>query len=135
MTTSMHGSTTVSNIGVAMFTVADQDAARAFYTEKLGWELRGDDRFGDDGEMRWLEVAPPGSTARLALNPPMRDEPGGGAIGVETTDVRAEHERLSAIDGVTIATPPMEMGGAPLMFSVADPDGNYVWIVQTSPAA
>jgi lactoylglutathione lyase len=134
MMSSMHGPTTVSNIGVAMFTVADQDAALAFYTEKLGWEVRGDDRFGENGEMRWLEVAPPGSAARLALNPPMRDEPGGGTIGVETTDVRAEHERLSGIDGVTITTEPMEMGGAPLMFSVADPDGNNIWIVET-PAA
>jgi lactoylglutathione lyase len=130
----MHGSTTVTNIGVAMFTVADQDAARAFYTEKLGWEVRGDDRFGEDGEMRWLEVAPPGSTARLALNPPMRGEPGGSAIGVETADVRAEHERLSSIDGVTIDTPPMEMGGAPPMFSIQDPDGNQIWIVQTPTA-
>ena len=127
----MHGSTTVSNIGVAMFTVADQDAARAFYTEKLGWEVRGDDRFGEDGEMRWLEVAPP---ARLALNPPMRGEPGGSAIGVETADVRAEHERLASIDGVAIDTPPMEMGGAPPMFSIQDPDGNQIWIVQTPPA-
>jgi lactoylglutathione lyase len=134
MIPSMHGSTTVSNIGVAMFSVADQDAARAFYTEKLGWEVRGDDRYGEDGEMRWLEVAPPGSTARLALNPPMGGEPGGAAVGVETTDVHAEHERLSAIDGVTITNPPMEMGGAPLMFSVADPDGNHIWIVQRDPA-
>jgi len=131
----MHGSTTVSNIGVAMFTVADQNAALAFYTDKLGWEVRGDDRFGENGEMRWLEVAPPGSTARLALNPPMRGEPGGSAIGVESTDVRAEHERLSAIDGVTISTPPMEMGGAPLMFSIEDPDGNQIWIVETPPAS
>jgi lactoylglutathione lyase len=131
----MNTPTTVSNIGVAMFTVADQDAALAFYTEKLGWEVRGDDRFGENNEMRWVEVAPPGSTARLSLNLPMHDEPGGGAIGVETTDVHAEHERLSAIEGVTIPTPPMEMGGAPLMFSVADPDGNHIWIVQTSPAA
>jgi predicted enzyme related to lactoylglutathione lyase len=114
-----------------MFTVADQDAARAFYTEKLGWEVRGDDRFGENDEMRWLEVAPPGSTARLALNAPMRDEPGGGSIGVETPDVQAEHERLSATDGVTITNPPMQMGGAPLMFSIADPDGNNIWIVQT----
>ena len=133
--TSMHSPTTVSNIGVAMFSVADQDAARAFYTEKLGWEVRGDDRYGEEGDMRWLEVAPPGSTARLALNPPMGGEPGGNAIGVETPDVRAEHERLSAIDGVTIDTPPMEMGGAPLMFSVTDPDGNYIWIVERSPAS
>ena len=54
-----------------MFTVADQDAALAFYTEKLGFEVRSDTRFGENDEMRWLEVAPPGSTARLALNPPM----------------------------------------------------------------
>src|ERR687894_518854 len=100
--TPMPGSTNVSNIGVAMFTVADQDAARAFYTEKLGWEVRGDDRFGENGEMRWLEVAPPGSTARLALNPPMRDEPGGSSIGVETADVAAEHARLQAIGGVDV---------------------------------
>src|SRR3954469_1377080 len=135
MITSMHGSTTVSNLGVAMFTVADQDAALAFYTEKLGWEVRGDERFGENNEMRWLEGAPPGSTARRALNPPMRDEPGGSAIGVETPDMRAEHERLSATDGVTITTPPMDMGGEPPMFSIADPDGNTIWIVQPAPAA
>jgi catechol 2,3-dioxygenase-like lactoylglutathione lyase family enzyme len=63
-----------------MFTVADQDAALAFYTEKLGFEVRADTRFGEQGEMRWVEVAPPGSTARLALNPPMFDKPGGGSI-------------------------------------------------------
>src|SRR5215204_2287551 len=87
MTNSTPTSTTVSNIGVVMFTVADQDAALAFYTEKLGYELRADMPFGENGEMRWLEVAPPGSTARLALNPPMYDTPGGSSIGVETADV------------------------------------------------
>jgi catechol 2,3-dioxygenase-like lactoylglutathione lyase family enzyme len=126
----MNGPTTVSNLGVAMFSVADQDAALAFYTEKLGWEVRSDVRFGEDGGMRWLEVAPPGSTARLALNPPMQGEPGGGGIGVETPDVHAEHERLSAIDGVTITNPPVERSGAPLMFSIVDPDGNNIWVVQ-----
>jgi predicted enzyme related to lactoylglutathione lyase len=131
----MPTSTTVSNIGVAMFTVADQDAALAYYTEKLGWEVRGDDRFGENDEMRWLEVAPPGSTARLALNPPMQSRPGGSSVGVESTDVRAEHERLSATEGVTISMPPTEMGGAPLMFSVEDPDGNYIWVVEAPAAA
>ena len=131
MTNSTQTPTTVSNLGVVMFTVADVDAALSFYTEKLGYEVRSDVRFGPNGENRWLEVAPPGSTARLSLNPPMRGEPGGGSIGVETPDVRAEHERLSAIDGVTIDVPPMEMGGAPLMFAVADPDGNYIWVVET----
>src|ERR671929_1349301 len=114
--------TTVSNIGVVMFTVTDQDAALAFYTEKLGFEVRGDTRFGENGEYRWLEVAPPGSTARLALNPPMGGQPGGGGIGVETADVVGEHRRLRAVGGIDIDPEPMRMPGAPLLFMMRDPD-------------
>src|SRR3954466_6024073 len=79
MSDSTPPTTTVANIGVAMFAVADQDAALEFYTQKLGYEVRSDTRFGENGEMRWLEVAHRGSTARLALNPPMSGEAGGGA--------------------------------------------------------
>ena len=122
--------TTVSNIGVAMFTVADQDAALAFYTEKLGWEVRGDTRFGENGEMRWLEVAPPGSRARLALNPPMGGEPGGSTIGVGTADVLGEHARLSDIGGIDVDPEPMRTPGAPLMFGLRDPDGNRIFVVE-----
>jgi catechol 2,3-dioxygenase-like lactoylglutathione lyase family enzyme len=127
--------TTLSNIGVVMFTVADQDAALAFYTEKLGFEVRGDMPFGEHGEMRWLEVAPPGSTARLALNPPMGAVPGGGGIGVETEDVLGEHARLSAIGGIDVDPAPMRVPGAPLMFMVRDPDGNTVVVVEAPSAA
>jgi len=126
--------TTVSNIGVAMFAVADQDAALAFYTEKLGFEVRGDTRFGEHDEMRWLEVAPPGSRARLALNPPMGGTPGGGSIGVETPDVLGEHARLSAVGGVDLDPEPMRTPGAPLMFMLRDPDGNVVVVVEEPPA-
>jgi lactoylglutathione lyase len=135
MSESTQRPTTVSDIGVAMFTVADQDAALAFYTDKLGYEVRADMRFGDDGAMRWLEVAPPGSRARLALNPPMRETPGGGSIGVETTDLAGEHARLKAIGGVDVDDEPMRSPGAPPMFSVRDPDGNNIWIVETAPGA
>ena len=122
--------TTISNLGVAMFTVADQDAALAFYTEKLGYEVRSDTRFGEHGENRWLEVAPPGSSARLALNPPMGGQPGGGGIGVETPDVMAEHRRLSAIGGIDIDPEPMTAPGAPLLFMMRDPDGNHIAVVE-----
>jgi lactoylglutathione lyase len=127
--------TTVSNIGVVMFSVADQDAALTFYTEKLGYEVRSDSRFGENDEMRWLEVAPPGSRARLALNPPMSGEPGGSSIGVETTDVLSEHERLTAIGGIDVDPEPMRTPGAPLMFMLRDPDGNVVVVVETPPSA
>src|SRR3954466_16094932 len=102
MSDSTQAPPTISNIGVVMFTVADQDAALAFYTEKLGFEVRADVRFGENGEYRWLEVAPPGWRARLAPTPPMRDTPGGGGIGIETPDVLGEHARLSAIGGIDL---------------------------------
>ena len=122
--------TSVTNIGVAMFTVADVDAAIGFYTETMGWDLRADVRFGPDGENRWVEVAPAGSTARLALNPPMGPyAPGGGSIGVETPDASAEHARLTAL-GVE-ADPPMDVPGAPKLFMVLDPDGNHIAVVET----
>lgn len=129
MNSSTHTSTTVSRIGVAMFTVADQDAALAFYTEKLGYEVRSDVSYGENGEMRWLEVAPPGSSARLALNPPMDGSPGGSAIGVETPDLAAEHERLKAAGGVDVDADLMRPPGAPSMFGLRDPDGNHIWVV------
>jgi predicted enzyme related to lactoylglutathione lyase len=126
--------TTLADIGVAMFTVADQDAALAFYTQKLGFEVRADTRFGEHDEMRWLEVAPPGSHARLALNPPMGGQPGGGSIGIESTDVLGEHRRLSAIGGIDLDPEPMRTPGAPLLFMMRDPDGNHIAVVEAPPA-
>ena len=133
-TTTRPAPTTLSDIGVVMFTVADQDAALAFYTGKLGFEVRVDTRFGEHGEHRWVEVAPPGSRARLALNPPMGDRPGGGAIGVETPDVLGEHARLRTVGGIDLDPEPMRVPGAPLMFMLRDPDGNVVVVVEPAPA-
>jgi catechol 2,3-dioxygenase-like lactoylglutathione lyase family enzyme len=125
---------TLTNIGVAMFTVSDQDAARDWYVEKLGFEVRADVRFGENEEYRWLEVAPPGSTARLALNPSMReqDQPGGGAIGVETADVQAEYDRLKALGDVQLDSEPMASPGTPTLFMMRDPDDNHIAVVQTA---
>ena len=130
MSTPTDAPTTVTNIGVVMFTVSDVDASIAFYRDRLGWEVRGDTAFGEHGENRWVEVAPPGSVARLALNPPMFDEPGGSSIGVETADVVGEHRRLSAIGGIDLEPEPMRTPGAPLMFMLRDPDRNAVVVVE-----
>jgi len=135
MSNSTQSPTSVTNIGVTMFTVTDVDAALDFYTNKLGFEVRADVRFGDQGDNRWLEVAPPGSVARLALNPPMNSTPGGGSIGVETPDVLGEHARLKAIGGVDLDPEPMRTPGAPLLFALRDPDGNHVWVVEAPPAS
>ena len=122
--------TTTTTIATAMFSVSDQDAAIAFYTQKLGWELRSEVSFGDgDDAGRWVEVAPPGSQTVLALNPPMGGEAGGGSIGVEATDVDAEREALSAA-GVQVGEMMGGDGPVPRMFSANDPDNNWIWVVQ-----
>ena len=120
--------TTVSNIGVAMFTVSDQDAALAFYRDKLGYEVRADVRFGENDAMRWLEVAPPSSSARLALNSPMNDSPGGSSIGVETKDLAALKVRLQDSGNPTSSKYHEVPGGVVLDFS--DPDGNPLQAIQ-----
>jgi len=134
MTNPMPPTTTLSDIAVVMFAVADQDAALAFYTDKLGFEVRGDSRFGEHGEMRWLEVAPPGSRVRLALNPPIGGQPGGGSIGVATADVVGEHARLRDVGGIDLDPEPMRVPDAPLLFMLRDPDGNTVVVVEELPA-
>ena len=48
----------VTHVGTVIVPVADQDAARAFYTGTLGFEVRIDAPFPGG---RWLEVAPPGA--------------------------------------------------------------------------
>ncbi|MGI9099402.1 MAG: VOC family protein [Solirubrobacteraceae bacterium] len=132
--TSTH--TTISNIGVAMFVVSDQDAAVAFYTDKLGFELRADVRFGEHDEGRWIEVAPPGSSARLALNPPMGGaQPGGSSIGVESADVAGDHAGLSAVGGIDVDQELTRIPGAPLMFMLRDPDGNHIAVVEAPPTS
>ena len=118
-----------ASLATVMFSVSDQDAAVAFYTGRLGWEVRADTTFGPAGEYRWVEVAPPGSVARLAVNPPMGGTPGGGSIGVEVADVLAEHARLTALGDVDVDPELMQVPGAPVMFALRDPDGNTVWIV------
>ena len=45
-------------IGFAGVWVHDQDEALAFYTEKLGWEVRADITLPEMGEFRWLTVGP-----------------------------------------------------------------------------
>ncbi|MEO6125170.1 MAG: VOC family protein [Ilumatobacteraceae bacterium] len=123
---------TLTNIGVTMFTVTDVDDATAWYCDKLGFEVCADVRFGENGENRWLEVAPPGSKGRLSLNPPMGNKPGGGSIGIDSSDVMAELGRLQAL-GVVIDMLPMDTPGAPMLFMLSDPDGNHIAVVETAP--
>ena len=48
------------SISCAQLWVPDQDEALAFYTDKLGWEVRSDVTMAEMGNFRWLTVGPVG---------------------------------------------------------------------------
>lgn len=121
--------------------VDDQRAARAFYTEVLGFTVRHDIPLGDDS---WLTVVSPEDPdgPELLLEPaghpavkPYREalvEDGIPLVQFEVGDVTAEHERLVA-RGVTFTQPPTDAG--PVMVAVLDDTcGNLVQIVSAKPA-
>jgi len=117
--------------------VTDQDRAKAFYTEKLGFEVRDDARMGN---FRWLTVAPktqPDACIILyALEPgPKMDAEdcaairrllekgvlGGGVLDAD--DCRRTYEELKA-RGVEFLSEPREMPyGIEALFR--DDSGNF----------
>jgi predicted enzyme related to lactoylglutathione lyase len=50
---------------------------------------------------------------------------------VESPDVEAEHARVAAIEGVSTGEMVGVEGPVPRMFSIEDPDGNHIWVVQS----
>jgi catechol 2,3-dioxygenase-like lactoylglutathione lyase family enzyme len=122
----------LKEIGRVALPSADIDKAIDFYEGTLGFEKRADETFAD-GQMRWVELVPPGSTTAIALAPPPpgRDfTPGPTGIIISTDDVDADHAALKEA-GVDVDaeimrnTPPV-----PPMFNLRDPNGHELMIVQ-----
>ncbi len=55
----------IDQIQIVSVPVGDQERARDFYVDALGFELRADETWGEG--MRWVEVAPEGSATSLTL--------------------------------------------------------------------
>ncbi|PTM87081.1 VOC family protein [Streptomyces sp. VMFN-G11Ma] len=135
---------TTIKIANAQFWVHDQDEALAFYTDKLGWEVRADVTMEAWG-FRWLCVGPPGGDGpALVLMPvprqPMLDEAAsaqlsdlvakgaGGTLFLETDDCKAAYDELSA-RGVQFYDPPtVQPYGIDTSFR--DPSGNNIRLTQ-----
>lgn len=57
----------ITHVGTVCIFVADQDRAKAFYTEVLGFELRTDQPLYPGAPNRWLAVAPKGAQTDVIL--------------------------------------------------------------------
>ncbi len=120
----------ITQIGRVMVPVADQDAAIAFSTEKLGFSLVADAPFGD-GE-RWVEVRPPQDGTAPTLVPPRGSFETGRMTGIalDSADPRSDHAEL-ADAGVDVDANLMGGDGTvPLLFMFRDHDGNTLMMVQ-----
>ena len=127
--------------------VHDQDEALAFYTDKLGLELREDVTVPEMGNFRWLTVGVPGQenvaiTLMAVPGPPVFDDEtrnqivslmakgASGGLFFTTDDARASYEELKA-RGVEFQQEPTEQPyGVDAGFR--DPSGNSMRMVQRS---
>jgi predicted enzyme related to lactoylglutathione lyase len=136
-------------IANAQVWVHDQDEALAFYTEKLGMEVRVDAGFEEMGDFRWLTVGPPGqpdvSIVLMAIpGPPMVDAETheqirtlmakgfAGTVFLTTNDCQASYDELVA-RGVEFVEPPEERPYG-IDSGFRDPSGNSIRLTQVEMA-
>jgi uncharacterized glyoxalase superfamily protein PhnB len=132
-------------ISTAQLWVHDQDEALAFYTEKLGMEVRADVTLPEMGDFRWLTVSPSGqediAIVLMAIpGPPMMDEDTtrqveelmakgySGTVFLVTDDCQADYERLKA-RGVEFTEAPEERPYG-IDSGFRDPSGNSLRLTE-----
>jgi predicted enzyme related to lactoylglutathione lyase len=125
--------------------VHDQDEALAFYTQKLGMEVRADVTLAELGDFRWLTVGPAGQTdvsiVLMAIpRPPVMDAETAdqvrnlmakgfaGTVFLTTDDCHAAYDELTA-RGLEFVEEPEERPYG-IDSSFRDPSGNHIRLTQ-----
>jgi predicted enzyme related to lactoylglutathione lyase len=110
--------------------VSDVDRAKAFYTEKAGFNADHDHTVSD--EIRFVQLTPPGSACSIALGKGVVDAEPGSVKGMQLVvdDIEAARAELAG-RGVEVSEVQEFPWGSFVFFS--DPDGNG-WSVQAIPA-
>jgi uncharacterized glyoxalase superfamily protein PhnB len=135
----------LKSLATAMVWVHDQDEALAYYTDKVGLEVREDVTVPEMGNFRWLTVGVPGqedvAIVLMAIpGPPVFDEQtreqiqelmakgASGGLFFTTDDCRGTYDELKA-RGVEFQGEPTEQPyGIDVGFR--DPSGNQARVVQ-----
>ena len=120
--------TTITTIRTVAVPVRDQDAAIAFFVDRLGFELRMDAELSEG--FRWVEVAPPDAPVSVALVAASDELPSGIDTGIRfvTTDAAAEHASKTEQGGDVGEL--MRWPDEPLIFEFRDPDGNVFYLAE-----
>jgi catechol 2,3-dioxygenase-like lactoylglutathione lyase family enzyme len=136
--------TMLKQLTYAQVWVHDQDEALAFYTEKLGMELREDVTVPEMGNFRWLSVGVPGQDVSITLMAvpglPVFDDDtrekiqsllakgASGGLFFSTDDINASYEELKA-RGVEFSQEPTEQPYG-IDAGFRDPSGNQFRMTQ-----
>jgi catechol 2,3-dioxygenase-like lactoylglutathione lyase family enzyme len=125
--------------------VNDQDEALAFYTDKLGFEVRADVTLPEMGNFRWLAVGPAGepevAIVLMAIpGPPVMDRETAdqvrtlmakgfaGTLFLTTEDCRRTYEELRERGVEFVEQPEERPYGIDSAFR--DPSGNHIRLTQ-----
>jgi uncharacterized glyoxalase superfamily protein PhnB len=134
-------------IATAQLWVHDQDEALAFYTQKLGFEIRADATLPEMGNFRWLTVGPAGQPGvdivLMAIpGPPVMDPETAeqvrslmgkgfaGTVFLTTDDCQGSYEELLA-RGVEFSEAPEERPYG-IDSGFRDPSGNSFRLTQVN---
>jgi uncharacterized glyoxalase superfamily protein PhnB len=125
--------------------VHDQDEALAFYTQKLGFEVRDDVTVPEMGNFRWLTVGIPGQDVAIALmsvpGPPVFDSDtrdkvidvmakgAGSGLFFTTDDIQGTYEEFKS-RGVEFGQEPTQQPYG-IDAGFRDPSGNQMRMMQT----
>ncbi|MEV0548145.1 VOC family protein [Nocardia salmonicida] len=134
--------TPITNVSLVTVYVTDQDAAKQWYIDKLGFVESADVSMGDNG-FRWVTIAHPDhrelEVTLMVPGPPLTDDLADairraladgthGALGLRTADCQKTYEELTA-KGVEFIQPPSERPYGTEAI-IRDNSGNWLVLVE-----
>ncbi|MBC7303759.1 MAG: VOC family protein [Nocardia sp.] len=134
--------TTITNVSLVTVYVTDQDAAKQWYIDKLGFIEAADVSMGDNG-FRWVSITHPDhrelEVTLMVPGPPLTDDLADairraladgthGALGLRTADCQKTYEELTA-KGVEFIQPPSERPYGTEAI-IRDNSGNWLVLVE-----
>jgi lactoylglutathione lyase len=125
----------INKVGTVSVFVSDQERAKKFYTDVLGFELRTDAPLYPGSEARWIAVAPAGAETEIILYLPDENwahyEQVVGksqAITLDTSDISAVYEGLKAKGVTFVQEPDPQPWGT--FATLQDSEGNLILLVE-----
>jgi catechol 2,3-dioxygenase-like lactoylglutathione lyase family enzyme len=118
----------LTNLEVVSVPVSDQDRAKQFYVDQLGFTVQIDSRFGES--MRWVMLRPPGSGTAITLVTWFETMPAGSLKGsvLGCDDLEKTLAELTA-RGVSFTEDEVQEAPWGRWKTFEDPDGNG-WVLQ-----